>query len=92
MKAVIFDVDGTLVNSVDLHAKALQETFHHFGHPCPFDQIRSQIGKDMDQILPVFFLEEELSEKVKECWGLRHFWWSGLRGRVLSRFAASVEV
>ena len=26
-KAVIFDMDGTLINSVDLHAKAWQDAF-----------------------------------------------------------------
>ena len=30
-KAVIFDIDGTLVDSVDLPAAAWVETFRHFG-------------------------------------------------------------
>ncbi len=66
MKAVIFDVDGTLVDSVDLHAKAWQEAFQHFGHTCPFDQVRSQIGKGGDQLMPVFLSKEELASKGKE--------------------------
>lgn len=57
MKAVIFDVDGTLVNSVDLHAKAWQDTFQHFGHTRPFDEIRGQIGKGGDQLMPVFLCQ-----------------------------------
>ena len=57
MKAVIFDVDGTLVDSVDLHAKAWQEAFQHFGHACQLGQIRSQIGKGGDQLMPVFFIQ-----------------------------------
>ncbi|MFL5279537.1 MAG: HAD hydrolase-like protein, partial [Rhodopila sp.] len=31
-KAVIFDVDGTLVDSVDLHATSWQDAFRDFGH------------------------------------------------------------
>jgi beta-phosphoglucomutase-like phosphatase (HAD superfamily) len=34
-KAVIFDVDGTLVDSVDLHAKAWQDAFRDYGHEIP---------------------------------------------------------
>ncbi len=65
-KAIIFDIDGTLLDSVDLHAQAWQEAFHHFGHDIPFDQIRSQIGKGGDQLLPVFLSEAELKERGKE--------------------------
>ena len=32
VKAVIFDVDGTLVDSVDLHAQARRDAFLEFGH------------------------------------------------------------
>ncbi len=66
MKAVIFDVDGTLVNSVDLHAKAWQDTFQHFGHTRPFDEIRGQIGKGGDQLMPVFLSQEEVESKGQE--------------------------
>ncbi len=66
MKAVIFDVDGTLVDSVDLHAKSWQEAFEHFGHPIPFDEIRSQIGKGGDQLMPVFLAKDEIDSKGEE--------------------------
>jgi HAD superfamily hydrolase (TIGR01549 family) len=62
IKAVIFDIDGTLVDSVDLHAQAWQETFRHFGKEIPFEQVRHQIGKGGDQLMPVFFTKEELDE------------------------------
>jgi HAD superfamily hydrolase (TIGR01549 family) len=65
-KAIIFDIDGTLVDSVDLHAKAWQEAFQHFGHDIEFHDIRSQIGKGGDQLLPVFLSEEELKQRGKE--------------------------
>ena len=62
IKAVIFDIDGTLVDSVDLHARAWQEAFAHFGKQFPFERVRYQIGKGGDQLLPVFLSEEEIEE------------------------------
>jgi HAD superfamily hydrolase (TIGR01509 family) len=62
IRAVIFDVDGTLVDSVDLHALAWHEAFAHFGHAVTFEQARSQIGKGGDQLVPVFLSDEEISD------------------------------
>lgn len=64
--ALIFDIDGTLLDSVDLHARAWQEAFRQFGHDIPFDDIRSQIGKGGDQLLPVFLDAEEIKKRGKE--------------------------
>lgn len=58
-KAAIFDVDGTLIDSVDLHAKAWQEALAHFGKQVPFPDIRQQIGKGGDQLRPVFLSPQE---------------------------------
>ena len=52
IEAVIFDIDGTLVDSVDLHARAWQEALRHFGHEFGFEQVRHEIGKGGDQLLP----------------------------------------
>ena len=66
IQAVIFDIDGTLLDSVDLHAEAWREAFKHFGHDVPFDQVRSQIGKGGDQLMPVFLSPEELKATGKQ--------------------------
>ena len=65
VKAVIFDVDGTLVDSVDQHAQAWQDAFQDFGHAISFERIRAQIGKGGDQLLPVFLDEAEVAAKGK---------------------------
>ncbi len=62
IKAVIFDVDGTLVDSVDLHAKAWQEAFLEFGKTIDFKTVREQIGKGGDQLLPTFLTKAEIEE------------------------------
>ena len=47
-------MDGTLVDSVDLHALAWQDAFRDFGHDLELHTVRAQIGKGGDQLLPVF--------------------------------------
>ena len=66
VRAVIFDVDGTLIDSVDLHAEAWQKAFAHFGHEIPYERVREQIGKGGDQLMPVFLSEQEIRDKGDE--------------------------
>jgi beta-phosphoglucomutase-like phosphatase (HAD superfamily) len=60
VNAVIFDVDGTLVDSVDSHAQSWQDSFRHFGYEFDYEKIRGQIGKGGDQLMPVFLSKEEI--------------------------------
>ncbi len=62
-KAIIFDVDGTLVDSVDQHAQSWQDAFRDFGHAIDFQAIRGQIGKGGDQLMPVFLSEDDLAKQ-----------------------------
>ena len=57
---MIFDVDGTLVDSVDFHAEAWQKAFSAFGFDFDLIKVRSQIGKGGDQLLPVFLQGDAL--------------------------------
>ena len=63
--AFLFDIDGTLIDSVDFHAEAWQRALAHFGFDVPFDTVRSQIGKGGDQLLPVFVPADQL-ERLKD--------------------------
>lgn len=65
-KAVLFDIDGTLLDSVDLHAQAWQEALERYGVRVPYAQVRAQIGKGGDQLLPVFFSKEDLERRGEE--------------------------
>jgi len=60
IKAVIFDVDGTLVDSNDLHVEAWREAFRCYGKELAFEDLHGQMGKGGDQLMPVFCTEEEL--------------------------------
>ena len=64
--AVIFDIDGTLVDSVDLHAEAWQVALKRFGKNVSFAEVRRQIGKGGDQLLPVFLSQRELEKFAEE--------------------------
>lgn len=61
--AVIFDVDGTLVDSVALHARAWVDAFRDFGHEVAFEDARRQIGKGGDQLLPFFLDRAEIEAR-----------------------------
>ncbi|WP_232631870.1 HAD family hydrolase [Methylobacterium sp. Leaf118] len=65
IRAVVFDIDGTLLDSVDLHAKAWVEAFAHFGIATEVAQVRRQIGKGGDQLMPVFVDEARLAREGK---------------------------
>ncbi len=52
LKGVIFDVDGTLVDSNDAHAQSWVDTFAEAGYDVPFDRVRPLIGMGGDKLLP----------------------------------------
>jgi phosphoglycolate phosphatase-like HAD superfamily hydrolase len=65
-KAAIFDLDGTLLDSVDLHALAWHEAMVKFGHDVSFEEVRGQIGKGGDKLIPVFLSADEQRDHGKE--------------------------
>jgi HAD superfamily hydrolase (TIGR01509 family) len=52
LQGVIFDIDGTLVDSNDAHAESWVDTFAEAGYDVPFDVVRPLIGMGGDKLLP----------------------------------------
>jgi HAD superfamily hydrolase (TIGR01509 family) len=52
LQGVIFDVDGTLVDSNDAHAQSWVDTFAEAGYEVPFEVVRPLIGMGADKLLP----------------------------------------
>lgn len=65
-EALLFDIDGTLVDSVDQHARAWEEAFEHFGIRIPFAKIRPQIGKGADELMKTLLQPDELEKRGEE--------------------------
>ena len=69
VQAILFDIDGTLLDSVDYHAHAWEEILARHGIDVTFDAVRAQIGKGGDQLLPVFVpkpMLERVGEQIKQ--------------------------
>jgi HAD superfamily hydrolase (TIGR01549 family) len=52
LRAILFDIDGTLVDSNDKHTDCWVEAFAHFDKHVDRDAIRTQIGKGGDLLVP----------------------------------------
>jgi len=64
---VIFDVDGTLVDSNDAHAHAFVEAFRQCGFDVAFHKARRLIGKGADKLIPALIghYDEAIAERKK---------------------------
>lgn len=67
--AVLLDIDGTLIDSNDAHARAWVDVGREFGHEIDFAHVRRLIGMGGDKVLPeVTGVEEDTDEgqRMKE--------------------------
>lgn len=53
LHAVLLDIDGTLIDSNDAHARAWVAALGEHGYVVPFEQVRPLIGMGGDKLLPV---------------------------------------
>src|SRR5213076_434857 len=52
IRGVLLDIDGTLVDSNDAHARSWVEALAEHGIQVPFEKVRKLIGKGGDKLLP----------------------------------------
>ncbi|NUZ07843.1 HAD family hydrolase [Schlegelella sp. ID0723] len=52
LRALLLDIDGTLLDSNDAHARSWAQTLEQHGCPVPYERVRSLIGKGSDHLLP----------------------------------------
>ena len=52
VRGVILDVDGTLVDSNDAHARAWVDAFAEFDYDVPYERARALVGMGGDNLLP----------------------------------------
>jgi HAD superfamily hydrolase (TIGR01509 family) len=62
VKAILFDVDGTLVDSNDLQAAAWVEAFAEFDIVIPHKDVHDQIGKGGDNLMPALLDKKVVDE------------------------------
>ena len=70
IRAVFFDIDGTLVDSNEFHVSAWERAFQESLFPVDRAAIRRQIGKGADMLLPA--LAPELTESDRKAIADRH--------------------
>ena len=69
MQATLLDIDGTLVDSNDKHTDCWVEAFAHFDKQVQWDEVRGQIGKGGDLLVPDILNAREMQkfgEKLKK--------------------------
>jgi HAD superfamily hydrolase (TIGR01549 family) len=62
LHGMIFDIDGTLVDTNPSHVEAWRRAFERFGYKIPPERIRVEIGKGGDLLVPSI-LGEELEQR-----------------------------
>lgn len=71
LRAVLFDMDGTLVDSNPQNTQAWMDTLTEGGYPVTYEQIYSLIGMGGDNLLPMAVnveKESETGKKLSERW------------------------
>ena len=75
LRGVLLDVDGTLIDSNDAHARAWVEALREAGFERTFEEVRPLIGMGGDQLIPRLTgldSQSEEGQRLTQGW-LRHF-------------------
>ena len=65
IKAILFDIDGTLVDSNDMHVLAWEEAFATVDASFDRQVIHDQIGKGTDMLVPTLLPDSDEAEQEK---------------------------
>ena len=71
LDAIIFDLDGTLVDTNGLHVEAWRRAFERYGHRVHADRIWREVGKGGDQLVPAILgkeAEREHGDALRAAW------------------------
>ncbi len=71
IKAILFDIDGTLVDSNDMHVLAWEEAFAGVGQVFDRQVVHDQIGKGADMLIPTLLpdLDDAAQEQLSDAQG-----------------------
>jgi HAD superfamily hydrolase (TIGR01509 family) len=71
IKAIFFDIDGTLVDTNDMHVLAWEEAFAGIGEKFDRQVVHDQIGKGTDMLVPTLLppLEAQAQETLGDAHG-----------------------
>ncbi len=91
LKAILLDIDGTLIDSNDKHADCWVEAFAHFGKQVAWDDIRKQIGKGGDLLVPDTLNAREMQKFGEPLKKYRGELWKEKYMRGVRPFAGAVD-
>lgn len=62
IKAIIFDIDGTLIDSNNAHAETFVKAFSKYGKKVSFDEMKCLIGMGADKVLEKYLSKKEIED------------------------------
>lgn len=65
-RAVLWDLDGTLVDSAELHWLSWRDTLAAEGHPITYQQFLDTFGQKNDRILPGWLGKDTSAERIRQ--------------------------
>ena len=71
LDAIIFDLDGTLVDTNGLHVEAWHRAFARRGYTVAHDRIWPEVGKGGDQLVPAILgpgAEKRDGDALRDAW------------------------
>jgi HAD superfamily hydrolase (TIGR01509 family) len=69
IRAILLDIDGTLMDTNYLHVEAWAQAFEEVGERPPRSSIHFEIGKGSDKLIPEFVEDGEAGERASELHG-----------------------